>query len=207
MPVAKGKVYWATHIENYLEQILTPDEIKDFEPVFLRMNRIPGSYTEMNAATLYKYAMQLDRQDKVVEIGVDQGRSASILLHCANQRGNRVLLIDSWESLLFENYWKVSNLFSRYPAVKVGIIHAKSSECVDEEVFNSIDMLHIDADHYVGGIDVDCKLWLPKLKSGGVVLFHDYASTFPAVTEAIDTYTEGYEDLGSWDSLAVRRKP
>jgi len=183
------------------------DKYEDFDRMFDLTDRVPGSYTRLNCAKLYEWAMQLNAQDVVVEIGVDQGRSASILLHCANQKGNRVLLIDSWESILFTNYWRVANLVSKFPMVRAGIVHGKSDEVVDEKCFDRIDMLHIDANHYYGGVDVDCELWLPKLKSGGIVLFHDYASSFEAVTASVDKYTDGWEDLGSYDSLAVRRKP
>ncbi len=76
-------------------------------------------------------------------------------------------------------------------------------------------MVHIDAHHGDGngvcdpesGPFIDCAAWLPRLKHGGVACFHDVGSTFPAVDAALAEYTAGWEDLGTWDGLAIRRKP
>lgn len=37
-----------------------------------------------------------------------------------------------------------------------------------------IDYLFIDGDHLETGVRADCKAWLPRMNSGGYVLFHDY---------------------------------
>jgi hypothetical protein len=86
------------------------------------------------------------------------------------------------------------------------IIHAKSTTVaiLPGVVF---DLIHIDANHYDDNPANDCEDWLPHLLPGGVACFHDYQSTFPAVTEAVDKYTAGWIDLGVWDGLAIRRKP
>jgi predicted O-methyltransferase YrrM len=37
-----------------------------------------------------------------------------------------------------------------------------------------IDYLFVDGDHFEPGVRADCKAWLPHMRSGGYVLFHDY---------------------------------
>ena len=177
-----------------------------FRAIWLATEGIPGSFTRLNAAKLYEYALQMPENGTIVEIGVDQGRSTTILFNIAREKHANLILVDSWESILIDNYYKVGKLRDQFPDVTTAIWREKSADAA-AHLDVDIDLLHIDAHHYEGGVDVDCQVWLPKLKSGGVVCFHDYASTFPAVTEAVDACTEDWEDLGAWDSLAIRRKP
>ena len=37
----------------------------------------------------------------------------------------------------------------------------------------SIDFLFIDGDHRYEGVNSDVQVWLPKLKQGGIIIFHD----------------------------------
>lgn len=37
-----------------------------------------------------------------------------------------------------------------------------------------VDYLFIDGDHFEPGVRADCEAWLPHMRSGGYVLFHDY---------------------------------
>lgn len=122
----------------------------------------------------------------------------------ARLTGAEVVLVDSWESVLIDNMAKVQKLADRFDG-HVTIINAKSVDAA-HLVSGPIGLIHIDANHYDDNPGNDCEAWLPKLVSGGVVCFHDYGS-FPAVTAAVDKHTAGWEDLGVWDSLAIRRKP
>ncbi len=170
------------------------------------VNQIPGSFTELNVKMYYRYAMQVGRGESIVEVGVDQGRSTSVLLHAAQETGARLFLVDSWESVLVENLAKVKALVAKFPNAQVEIIHCRSVEA-SSRVHPPVALVHIDANHYDDNPANDCEAWLPKLKSGGIACFHDYQASFPAVTEAVDKYTAGWEDLGSHDGLAIRRKP
>jgi hypothetical protein len=186
------------------------ERLKDdwkFREGWWRAEGIPGSYTRLNAAKLWEYAHHVPIGGTIVELGVDRGRSASIILASIETTNADFYLIDSWESILIENRRKVEKLLGEFSRLaNYHIVQAKSTP--PPEWFQlGIDLLHIDADHYLGGVDKDCEAWLPQVKHGGVALFHDYGSTFPVVTQSVDKYTVGWEDLGNWDSLAIRRKP
>ena len=168
-------------------------------------DKIPGSFTKTSGFHLFEHALECP--NLMVEVGVDQGRSASLLLAAAYVTGARVILIDSWESLLVDNLQKVRHLISKFPDVSVTIIHETSERAAALWMDGEADLIHIDANHYDDNPDKDCKLWLPKLKSGGIAAFHDYRSSFPALTDAVDRYTEEWISLGDYDSLAIRRKP
>lgn len=179
----------------------------DFEQAWRVCDSIPGSFTRINALALWNAATTVT--GGFLEIGVDQGRSASLLLHAARQTGSHVILVDSWESILIDNYYKVLGLVRAFPDVNVTILQKTSAQA--HEVIGlpdlSFGLVHIDANHYEGHPDEDCVLWLPHLRSGGLVCFHDYESTFPAVTEAVNHHTDGWEVIGNFESLAIRRKP
>ena len=62
----------------------------------------------------------------------------------------------------------------------------------------SLDFVFIDADHSYEGVRGDIELWLPKVKSGGLLCGHDYDSpTFPGVALAVKKMLPGRSiDLG-----------
>jgi len=71
-----------------------------------------------------------------------------------------------------------------------------------------IDFLFIDACHENHGIQEDLRDWLPKVKSGGVVAFHDYNNElYPHLSARVDEATVGWEMLDASDTLAIKIKP
>ena len=186
----------------------------NFEQAWAICDSIPGSFTHTNAKALWDAAKSLPDNAYVAEVGVDQGRSASILL-AASKPAWIIALVDSWESVLIDNKAKVELLLRKFPRAPrhkrevfgLGwIIHAPSRQA-GEDVKDPLHLVHIDANHYDNHPAEDCEVWLPKLVSGGIAAFHDYEASFPAVTEAVNKYTKGWEVVGNFESLAVRRKP
>jgi len=53
----------------------------------------------------------------------------------------------------------------------------------------SVDLVFVDADHSADAVYRDLEAWVPKVKSGGVLSGHDYAShNHPGVKPAVDFY-------------------
>jgi len=180
--------------------------MKTFEGLWEFTDTIPGSFTRLSGEKLFEFASQVPAGGKIAEIGVDQGRSASLLLGAAEKTRATVYLIDSWESVLVDNWHKVENLRTKFHADSL-IMRWFSDEAAAEFEDGSLDLTHIDANHHAPNPDIDCTLWMPKLRTGGVACFHDYHPSWPAVVAAVDKHCAGWEDLGVWDSLAIRRKP
>jgi predicted O-methyltransferase YrrM len=175
--------------------ILTPEELWNY------VNKVPGWFSRLNAEKLYEYALQ--SPGVVAEIGISSGRSATVLLLAARHTGARVILVDNWkehfdtvDKLIDKNFYEVSSE-----------LHYLSSIDAAQKIDDTLSLIHIDANHCGEGPEQDCIAWLPKLSSGGIACFHDYGSNFDAVTQAVDKYTEGWGNLGDWESLAIRRKP
>ncbi len=98
----------------------------------------------------------------VLEIGTYLGASAELFAQCCNE----VITVDprkldGLDAVLMRN----SNL---------GFMQMKSEEACkhfDDEFF---DLVYIDAQHDYEDVKQDIKLWLPKVKKGGVIAGHDY---------------------------------
>jgi predicted O-methyltransferase YrrM len=176
----------------------------NFKEVWEFAETIPGAYLPESGEQLYKHA--LEARGVIVEVGVDKGKSASVLVHAASQTGARVYLIDTWGSILIDNMYYVREwLQNNFPKVDVRILHMNTQQAAPY-LPAIIDMVHIDGDHYVEVVN-DCEILLPRLKSGGIAAFHDYQGSFDAVTNAVDKYTGEWENLGTFGGMALRRKP
>src|SRR6266481_3629167 len=126
-----------------------------FEEVWAFTDTIPGSFTQLSAERLYHQVRQVPKNGIIVEIGVDQGRSASVIL-AAMPPSATFVLIDSWAGILIDNKEKVERLIERYPGLSTVLIHGRSIGSANGMPDTRIDLIHIDANHYLGGIDQDC---------------------------------------------------
>lgn len=67
------------------------------------------------------------------------------------------------------------------------IMRMFSKEAAREIKDSSLDFVFIDGNHSYDGVSKDIKLWLPKIKKGGFIAFHDYNHPrLPGVKKAID---------------------
>lgn len=173
--------------------------ILTFEKMWGRSRRIPGHFTQKSARQLYRYAMCCEPSSEFVEIGAWCGRSASILGQVAMTRQCRLTLVDSFAmppSAIVLVY-SLRNLDIAFELM------AMPSAQAAPLFTRPIALLHIDGDHEA--IEQDCALWLPKLKVGGIAMFHDWGQGHRLIKRIVDAL-EGYENLGTFDSLAIRRK-
>lgn len=177
-----------------------------FDDVWKYTSTIDGWFGEEESRALFEQANR--GFSHAVEIGCWAGKSSSILLQCAIDQHGRVTLIDPFVWLegdakpaFVRNIWDYFQ-YPHYSVLQMGSNQAASM------VQKPIDLLHIDGDHTHHGITTDCSLYLPKLRSGGVVCAHDYTNpAYPDIQTVLDEYTKGWEDLGVYNTLAIRRKP
>ena len=60
-----------------------------------------------------------------------------------------------------------------------------------------IDAAYIDGDHSYEACARDIELWVPWVKEGGLIFFHDYGTPHtPGVVRAVDETMGGFEYLG-----------
>lgn len=108
--------------------------------------------------------------DTIVEVGVDRGYSlCQFALKFPNARvvGVDNLSFDTGKESRrsIENY--VPNT---HPNIELCWMDSAEAAAQFE---GEIDVLHIDADHMYDSVKRDFEVWSPKVRSGGVVMFHD----------------------------------
>lgn len=117
----------------------------------------------------------------IVEIGSWQGRSTIWLAAGARLAGRIVFAIDPHEgshedpsARTFERF--TQNLDAAGLRAVVRPLVMRSTAAV-AEVRDPVDLLFIDGDHSIEGARLDAETWLPRLAPGGLVLFHDVATS------------------------------
>lgn len=161
----------------------------------------------------------------LAEIGSFSGKSLSVLLGVARERGSKVVAADlfGWDPQfcrphlrrVLADFADVDNVFYPCPSE----VAAKCASGPPGEIYlkpGEVDLVHIDGYHSYDAVKLDFECWAePYLRSGGIVAFHD-ANPDPRapigndVLRAAMECTPGWET--TWHSLAgncllIRRKP
>lgn len=67
----------------------------------------------------------------------------------------------------------------------------RSSEAAGHFADHSLDFVYIDADHHEKYVREDIRLWLPKIRPGGLLAGHDYSPEERGVRRAVDDLVNG----------------
>lgn len=133
-----------------------------------------------------------------VEIGVFEGENAKSLRSLFPDM--HLYLVDPWN--LTDDYLKDGGPISQQQAVmdaaffqvlhdffedtKTQILRLSSFEA-SQRIEGPLDLVFIDGDHSYEGVKQDISLWLPKVRSGGIISGHDYDyPELPGVRKAVD---------------------
>ena len=159
-------------------------------------------------ALLYRMASRIPANGTAVEIGSWIGHSTSLIGLALRGADARCYAIDAFAAITedarekdyFKSFMKQLEtpmsqraLFD-YHISKYGLskrvvpIPFASAEAINHLPFgvNSVDLLYIDGGHTLDIVRQDISLYLPLVKQGGIVCFHDFNSFyFPDVTTAV----------------------
>ena len=120
------------------------------------------------------------------EIGVQEGAFSEHILR--NWKGSTLFSIDAWQNFDADEYVDISNrsddeqillyintTLRLSPFGKRSTVWRMTSEQAASAMpDNTLDFCYIDADHRYEAAKQDIELWLPKVKSGGIICGHDY---------------------------------
>lgn len=146
-------------------------------------------------------------QDKELigaEIGVWQGKTSCRLL--AARAKLKLIMVDPWIAPKKDSsYYKSGDdnarkskeqhnkdyrttmkkiAFARNRAQVFKMTSQKAAELVKD---NSLDFVFVDGDHSYEGVKLDCILWMPKIRKGGIICGHDYNhERLPGVSKAVN---------------------
>lgn len=118
-----------------------------------------------------------------VELGSFKGEFAKTIL---NNWNGKLLMVDVWRELPNQEYDDMSNQREHIEAYSEAMSNIKGFEdrafmlrMRGEQACSFIydkflDFIYIDANHTYEAVKEDLKLWYPKIKSGGLIMGHDY---------------------------------
>lgn len=143
---------------------------RDYFNIFTHMTR-------NERLLLYKLSLLLPKKSVLVEIGSYLGASSVFLASAATERNSLLYCIDTWKNDAMTEGTRdtfVEFLRNTEP-LKAAIRPLRDkSENIAKTFNESIDLLFLDGDHSYEAVKTDTELWLPKIKNGGIIIFHDY---------------------------------
>ncbi len=156
------------------------------------------------------------------EVGVAEGYfSADILSWGALKH----YMVDAWQQLVqsgdggFDQEWHDNNYYAAFSRVaKFGeraiVLRGLSDHMAHEIIDGTLDFCYIDGDHSYNGVKRDINAFWPKLKSGGIMAFHDFDNPAYGVKAAVLEFCHNNKitvnhipedsevDAGAWVSKA-----
>lgn len=134
-----------------------------------------------------------------VEIGVNEGQLSYYLLKNTNLK--HLYLIDPWitwkgwaSQEILEKRYKFCNeeLPETFPN-RVTTIR-KTSADASSTLNDTLDFIFIDGNHDYEYVKQDLELWIPKVKSQGLVAGHDWSHAHQGVPRAVQDYYHDHKD-------------
>jgi len=135
-----------------------------------------------------------------VELGINRGLTSEKILTTTSTK--ILYMIDPWIWCYDKNqglystkhnpdddYEYVLNHFSQKFPKKHILIRKKSEEAVND-IQEKLDFIFIDGNHTYNYVMKDLELWMPKIKSEGLVVGHDWWKKFPDVERAVTDFCE-----------------
>lgn len=135
----------------------------------------PGTELKLFTHSLVDYLQETDELIAGIEIGVLNGDTSKLLLGI-NQRilliGIDPIIPDSMESTLIGSIFQIEKNLKPYE--DRWTFYQNYSYNVYKLFANkSIDFIFFDGSHHYEDVKEDYKLYLPKIKKGGMLYFHD----------------------------------
>lgn len=160
--------------KSYIQKIIRP---------------IDGYLSDIEGHLLYSLASSCPPKCTIVEIGSFKGKSTICLGKALVQKKQcKIYAIDPHDSnshcSTFADFQtNIKN--NRLEKVVIPLVKT-SQEAAHEFNDQSLDMIFIDGDHSYEAVKQDIELWLPKLKTGGIIAFHDsFGFGFPGTRKAV----------------------
>ena len=168
---------------------------------------IPGWLTEIEAMALYSLAYAYNQETAIaIEIGSLHGLSSAIIARAISK--GSLYCIDEWDGGYYcSEEFKYDNgndldlpklglpnhkeIFLSYTKDfdNISIIQGISPGCVSTWS-KPVDFIFLDATHTNPNDWDNIEFWLPKIKSGGRIIGHDYHPRWPDVQENVRHLTD-----------------
>jgi predicted O-methyltransferase YrrM len=165
---------------------------------------------DAEARAYYDLLVSLPQGATVLEIGLQFGRSSSIVAQLQKAKELQYIGIDPFtDPPDAGEAWR--NLMEKIDADYT--LHTVRTEQVSPSAIPALDLALIDGDHWAAGVKIDCDLVLPKIKSGGYACFHDYGreslpDVYPTVNSAMvaSLMEANWKELPTVGTLGIWQK-
>lgn len=147
-----------------------------------------GDFSTLDMESFIAEVKKLKPGDVYLEVGVKHGKSL-LTATLAAREGVELVGVDIADNEERQNVFRQLGL-TEY----VTFIHGYSHR-VARLIKKPISLLFLDGDHSYSGIKLDIDSWLPLVKKGGVILFHDCDETSPGVVDAVNETFPGRVEL------------
>lgn len=170
---------------------------------------VEAQTTPKELQLLIDYALKSGTRPEIVEIGSYCGASSIVLAEVAGH----LTCVDPFigkhgkdKRGIFTFHVFEKNVLNKYRNVTLFQMTSKFAR--ESFAGGEIDFLFIDGDHSYEAVKLDCELWLPLLKSGGYVAFHDYWNVHkPGVKQAVDEMINDWEIIDTARITVIKQKP
>ena len=159
------------------------------------------AYTEEELRALWDAASSLTKNALIVEVGLQYGRSSSLLLQLSKVNRLQYIGIDPFDEA--PQLWMLGKALPHWitMADSVGcpyMLCVMRTQDFNMEV--EPDLVHIDGDHSDGGLFTDIDSFEPKVKLRGFMVFHDYAKQG---TEAVKLLVDQRLTADKWERVKL----
>ncbi len=166
------------------------------------------AFSDAECKALYYHCLGVEAGGWVVEIGCQLGRTSSIIAQVAAERGYRHVHVDPYTS---QPEYLVGWVRMMHGIDHPFTLHLMRTDQAAELLPTELDLVLVDGDHNGPGVRTDCEVLLPRVRVGGVALFHDYGhfdlvEVKPEVDAAIARSARQWQPLGVVDTLAGWRR-
>ena len=160
---------------------MTDFKISEFPLLFAKPQKFIYPSAWLEHIPFAHFAVECLNPSIIVELGVHNGSSYTAFCEAvkALKLSTKCYGVDTWEGeehagfYTNEIYDELKAHHSKdFPSIST-LLRCTFDEALTKIQDNSIDLLHIDGLHTYEAVKHDFDSWLPKVKEGGVVLFHD----------------------------------
>jgi hypothetical protein len=176
-----------------------------------------SALTDTECKALWNYCLAVTYGAVVVEVGCQYGRSSSLIGQAQALRGFHAIHIDPYLAVDDGVWVNRPDILSAWTSMRLSINKPFTLLCMKTEEAewhlerlcrDGIDLAFIDGDHEREAVEIDMALVGSRVKSGGVMMCHDYPHVdFPGLAHAVNVFTvNGWTKEGHHDSLGVWRR-
>lgn len=156
---------------------------------------------------LYDVLITLPQRSVVLEVGVEYGRSTSVILQVARENNHQVILIDPFvDPKSFPSFAQMAV----ESQCSFALLKMPNKEA-DKYIWSTppYGLVHIDGSHTKEDLEFDCAEVLSFVHQDGYACFHDYTcDSLPDVRAVVDERmtSDKWERVGLAHSLIVFRR-